>query len=121
MNSNLPLEILSAEAWRFMESNKDAVLVDVRTEMEWVNIGIADLRTLNRDVIKISWRLPPFMEVNAKFLEELNKIVPDTTVPLLFLCKAGGRSREAGTFAKQNGYTECYNISNGFEGFKRCS
>jgi rhodanese-related sulfurtransferase len=36
----------------------------------------------------------------------------------MFLCRSGGRSHNAAALAKQNGYTEVYNVLEGFEGDK---
>ena len=57
---------------------------------------------------------------NPEFLPELRRLLaarsagPDT--PILFLCRTAGRSRMAAGELTAQGFTACYNISEGFEG-----
>jgi len=37
---------------------------------------------------------------------------------VLFICRSGGRSHNAAQLAMQAGYTQCYNVLEGFEGDK---
>ena len=39
-------EIGSLETWQRLTDDPDAVLIDVRTPMEWLQIGIPDLAAL---------------------------------------------------------------------------
>lgn len=39
-----------------------------------------------------------------------------TTVPIVLICRSGNRSREAGEFLEQNGFSDVYNVLYGFEG-----
>jgi len=57
------------------------------------------------------------MQVNSEFapqVEKLEGIAKDT--PLFFLCRSGGRSHDAAVEMAKHGYTQCYNIIDGFEG-----
>ena len=51
------------------------------------------------------------------FLTELSNLVSKETV-LLFLCRSGARSKAAAQLATANGFTQCYDILEGFEGDK---
>jgi rhodanese-related sulfurtransferase len=42
--------------------------------------------------------------------------IQDKKIPVLFLCRSGIRSLEAAQFASSIGYTDCYNILDGFQG-----
>lgn len=108
--------ISSVEAMERMQNDKNFVLVDVRTPMEWSSVGIPDLQSLHKDLVQLSWREYPAMQVNPLFMEELQRKVPNKESTVYFICKAGGRSFEAAATAQHYGYTHCINIHDGFEG-----
>jgi len=110
-------DVDSTEAWEILSTNKDAILVDVRTTPEWMFAGVPDLSSLNKEPIFISWRVFPEMGVNESFVKEViaqREIRKDC--PILFLCKVGGRSLDAALEMAKYGYTNCFNIAGGFEG-----
>jgi rhodanese-related sulfurtransferase len=113
-------DLTPTEAWDLLSTQPKAQLVDVRTEAEWASIGIADLQKLGKSSLCISWRELPGMTVNESFFQELSSALKQRdlphNIPLLFLCKTGGRSTEAAHFAAEQGYGPCYNIANGMEG-----
>ncbi len=104
-----------AAAWKMLEENDRAVLIDVRTEGEWQNIGIPDLSSLSNDVRFVQWILAPDGRANASFLEDAAAGL-DADQPLLMLCRSGARSHAAGVALAASGFTEVHNVSAGFEG-----
>jgi rhodanese-related sulfurtransferase len=108
-------EISALQSWRILQENKDAILIDVRTLEECIFVGTPWLEGINRKFVHIPWRLSPNMDFNSHFPEELIKHA-DQKATLLFICRSGGRSREAAKAAKELGYQTCYNIADGFEG-----
>lgn len=101
------------DAWAKLEQG--AVLVDVRTEGEWVHIGIPDTKATENDPLFIQWTFPGGIP-NPDFIEQLKQQAPeDTAVELVFLCRSGARSIAAAIAATQAGYT-AYNVLEGFEG-----
>ncbi|MBN67188.1 MAG: sulfurtransferase [Rickettsiales bacterium] len=104
------------EAWQFLSDHPHAQLIDVRTQPEWLFTGTANLSALGRATHTICWKTYPAFEVDPHFVEKVKAAVPDTNVPLLFLCKTGGRSLDAACAMTQAGYSECYNIAEGYEG-----
>ena len=115
MQSNIK-EMSAQEAGLYLKDHKDSELIDVRTELEWHNVGYPDLSLLDKRVHRISWAFAPEMQINANFLDSLEKAVPNTDKVLLFICKSGYRSSNAARFACEHGYKNCVNIKNGFEG-----
>lgn len=109
-------KINSQEAWVLLNSDKTSVMVDVRTPEEWSSIGKPDLSKIGKEVFFISWVLFPDRKQNVNFISELQKVVKSRDIPLLFLCKSGGRSESAARCALDNGYTNCFNVIDGFEG-----
>jgi len=63
-----------------------------------------------------SWQVFPAMEVDPSFAAGVARQVPDRDVPILFICRSGGRSRAAATAMTAAGYSRCYNVAEGFEG-----
>jgi rhodanese-related sulfurtransferase len=109
-------DISPSEAMKKLKQDPNAQLIDVRTSAEWQYVGAPDLRPLNKRSIKIQWRELPNMDLNEDFVEELEMKVPSRYTVLLFLCRTGGRSREAAIAMTEHGYKNCYNIDKGFEG-----
>ncbi|MDN3578085.1 rhodanese-like domain-containing protein [Chitinimonas viridis] len=97
------------EAHTLLSTLPTCKLVDVRTSAEWQFVGTP------LHAVKIEWKSWPGMAANPNFMEQLKNQV-DTEDALLFLCRTGGRSHEAAALAAANGYSECYNVLEGFEG-----
>lgn len=109
-------EITPTEAWERLVSDPSARLVDVRTQAEWVYVGVPDLAGLEKQILLVSWQLFPTMTRNEAFAEQLaaQGVSPDDT--LLFLCRSGVRSKAAAELMTGLGYGACYNVTDGFEG-----
>jgi rhodanese-related sulfurtransferase len=99
-----------------LTSKPTAQLVDVRTGPEWAFVGIPDLSSIGKQATMLSWQMFPSMDVNPEFGAQIKKAVPATDTPILFICRSGARSRAAAEAMTALGYSECYNVSEGFEG-----
>jgi rhodanese-related sulfurtransferase len=108
--------VSARDAWRRLESEAGATLVDVRTAAEWSYVGLPDLRELGGRALLIEWQGFPEMQLNADFADEVARAVPDPDTPVFFLCRSGARSAGAAAAMAERGYTRCYNIADGFEG-----
>jgi len=108
-------DISALRAWEMLKDEKGATLVDVRTVEEWQTIGKPDLADLGKNVVYLSWRKNPGYELNHDFIPNLQSQVKDKNQKVFFMCKGGGRSREAAIAMTQLGYSQAYNIENGFE------
>jgi rhodanese-related sulfurtransferase len=103
-----------AEAHELLRLAPGAKLVDVRTRAEWDWVGRVP------GSVEIEWQTYPGGQPNPDFLAALTQQVdPESLV--MFLCRSGGRSHGAAMAAKAEGYTEVYNILEGFEGDKDAS
>jgi rhodanese-related sulfurtransferase len=109
-------DISPKEAWERLASDPKAKLVDVRTQAEWVYVGIPDLAQLDKKPLLVSWQVFPTMAKNEAFAQQLDAqgVKPDDTV--LFLCRSGVRSKAAAELVTALGYQAAYNILDGFEG-----
>lgn len=93
-----------------------AALIDVRSNAEWSFVGIPDLSGIDKEPIFLPWKTFPDMQLNADFVPRLKAEFSDPATPLLFLCRSGGRSKEAAVAMTRAGYRRCYNVATGFEG-----
>jgi rhodanese-related sulfurtransferase len=109
-------DVTPATAWKILQENKDAVLVDVRTRAEWSYVGLPDLESVARKPALLEWQVFPGMQLNADFVPTLAGAVADKATPLLFLCRSGVRSAAAAKAMTAAGYGTCLNVLEGFEG-----
>jgi len=109
-------DLTPQEAWDLLESDERAILVDVRTNGEWNQIGVPDLTALNKDTQFIEWVTA--YGPNVHFLTQLAQagVTPGDGTPIIFLCRSGNRSIGAATVATEEGYGPAYNVLEGFEG-----
>jgi rhodanese-related sulfurtransferase len=96
-----------AEAHALMQAG--AKLVDVRTKPELLYVGRVPGSLL------VEWQTYPGNQLNADFLDQLAQVAePQDT--LMFICRSGARSHSTAAAATQAGWSECYNVLEGFEG-----
>jgi rhodanese-related sulfurtransferase len=106
--------------WDDLQKSSDATLIDVRSQAEWVYVGVPVLASIRKETLLIEWddfstrdRVPDFMGRLRAALEERG-LGPDA--PLYFICRSGNRSRTAAIEATAAGYRKCFNVEFGFEG-----
>src|SRR5690348_16691717 len=109
-------DVTPATAWKILQENKGAVLVDVRTRAEWSYVGLPDLESVAKKPALLEWQVFPSMQPNSDFVATLSGAVADKTTPLLFLCRSGVRSAAAAKAMTAAGYGTCLNVVEGFEG-----
>jgi rhodanese-related sulfurtransferase len=108
---NLPYQgaLTPEESYELLRSAPGAKLVDVRTraEIDWVGRVPG--------AVEIEWVTYPGLKQNPNFMAALEQQV-DKEALVMFLCRSAHRSHAAATVATQTGYSNCYNILEGFEG-----
>ncbi len=97
------------EALLFLKNNPNAVLVDVRSEIEFLFVG----HPVN--YIHVPWIDGQDWEINPDFMVQVKKIANESR-PILLICRSGVRSLEAGKSLTEAGFKEVYNVLHGFEG-----
>lgn len=105
--------VTPAEAFALLQANPNVKLIDVRTQAErdWVGkVSVPDGQHF-----AVQWSLYPGGARNEDFLSQLAACAKQDDV-LLFLCRSGVRSRHAALAATEHGYTQCFDILEGFEG-----
>jgi rhodanese-related sulfurtransferase len=100
----------------FLNDNSNSVVLDVRTEEEWNNVGKPDAESLNSKTLFISILMGPDRQKNENFVQEFldKKVSKEDNV--LIICRSGVRSMAAAKLLEQQGYKNLINISDGFEG-----
>ena len=101
--------LLPSEAYAMLQEVPGAKLIDVRTQAEWNYVGRIP------GAIEIEWQMYPTGQLNPAFLDELRARVEKEAVAM-FLCRSGVRSNSAAALAASAGYTQAFNILEGFEG-----
>lgn len=104
------------QAWDALVSQKQAQLVDVRTDAEWNFVGVPDLAEAGKQAVLIPWQVYPTMQTNAGFIDQMRKagITPEDHI--YFLCRSGARSTAAAYAAIEAGFPNAINVADGFEG-----
>ena len=64
-------DVSPQQAWKILEQDSAAVLVDCRTDAEWSWVGLPDLSELGRAPVCVAWQCFPDMARNDAFLSEL--------------------------------------------------
>ena len=106
------------EAWEIMQNEPRTVMIDVRSDMEFLFVGHPV------GAIHIPWIDYPDWRLNPDFVTEVRKLVlggvcyekPNSGVPILLICRSGKRSLEAGNLLVKEGFCDVYNVAEGFEG-----
>ena len=103
-------QIKSSDIKKFIESNPETVLLDVRTEDEWNSVGKPDTKNFGIKSYFIT------ISQESNFLESLKQNINKKN-QVLVMCAAGGRSMIAANILANEGY-DVLNISDGFSGNK---
>lgn len=111
--ANLPYAgaLTPTEAYYLEQHAPGAVLVDVRSQPERDLVGQID------QAVNIEWQTYPGWQPNPYFITQLKATV-DPEALVMFICRSGNRSHQAAVAAQTAGYSESYNVLEGFEGDK---
>jgi rhodanese-related sulfurtransferase len=109
-------EISPAECWACLRDDPACLLVDVRTDAEWAYVGLPDLDSLGKPLLRVCWQIFPAMTVNPAFEDQLRAQGATPEHTLLMLCRSGVRSKKAAELLLERGFKDCRNVTDGFEG-----
>ncbi len=116
MSSNSYATIKPSAAWEMLQANPSAVLIDVRSDMEYLMVGHP------KGAIHISWIDWPDWTVNANFVAEVRKVMLGRTAeheknaPVLLICRSANRSADAAELLVKEGFHDVHVVDGGFEG-----
>lgn len=106
------------QAWELFQQDHRAVLVDVRSSMEYLFVGHP------KGAVHIAWIDEPDWTVNPHFATEIRQLMlggmscepGEQCAPIILICRSGKRSKEAGHLLIKEGIENVYNVDEGFEG-----
>lgn len=103
--------LLPREAAEWLAEHPDAVLVDCRTDIEFLFVGHPV------GAVNIPWHEPPDWDINPRFIDEVRSVCEQRLErPVVLICRSGTRSVEAGNALEQAGFQQVINVKHGFEG-----
>ncbi len=112
-------ELSPVQAWDVLQSRADALLLDVRSSMEYEYVGHVP------GSVFVALKEPPDWQQDAEFTGRVRKAIkerwPDQIpedLTILALCRSGARSMMAAEELSKNGFKQVYNVAEGFEGDK---
>jgi rhodanese-related sulfurtransferase len=97
------------DAHEFLQHHPDAVLVDCRSEMEYLFVG----HPIGAQ--HIAWNDGPDWNINPHFVGQVKKVV-SVDRPVVIICRNGQRSVDAGLALERAGFSNVMNVLEGFEG-----
>ncbi len=104
-------ELSPTEAHSLLLEKPNAVLVDCRTQAEWSFVGVPDVPGTRL----VEWTSWPSGALNNNFVLSATEGL-DADQPIAVICRSGGRSAAAGTALAAAGFTQVFNVLEGFEG-----
>ncbi len=113
-----PKEIAPKTAWEILQNDAQAMLIDIRSDMEFLFVGHP------KDAIHIPWINEPDWVVNRHFVAEVRKLLLGNIIcsdkthcaMVILICRSGNRSHEAGKKLLEDGIKNVYHVNTGFEG-----
>lgn len=111
-------EISAQQAYKVLNENPKAIIVDVRSSMEFLFVGHPV------GAVHIPWIDEPDWEINPHFVAEVRKLLlggavcesRDDCASIILICRSGKRSHQAGECLIKAGLANVYHIDEGFEG-----
>ena len=118
MNVTTVKTVSPKAAYELIHRDPRALLIDVRSNMEFLFIGHPV------GAVSIPWIDEADWEINPHFASEIRKLLlggldhrsEGHNVPVLLICRSGKRSMEAGILLLKEGFHDVYNVEYGFEG-----
>ncbi len=118
METALPIAISAKNAYSLIQETPRALLIDVRSSMEFLFVGHPV------GAVHIPWIDEPDWDINPNFATDIRKLLlggivceeEQSCAPVILICRSGKRSLQAGKCLLEAGMTDIYNIDEGFEG-----
>ena len=118
MNQKELHDISPKSAAQLLHDDPRAILVDIRSSMEFLFVGHPV------GAVHLPWIDEPDWEINPHFVAEVRKLmlggavcdVEDGCAPIVLICRSGKRSLEAGKVLLEAGLSNIFHIDEGFEG-----
>ncbi len=111
-------DLSPVQAAQMLRDDPRAVLVDIRSSMEFLFVGHPV------GAVHIPWIDEPDWDINPHFVTEVRKLMlggqscddDDGCAPVILICRSGKRSKEAGRALNDAGLKSVFHVDEGFEG-----
>jgi rhodanese-related sulfurtransferase len=118
MSENMPKDLTPQQAWQLVEDDPRAILVDIRSSMEFLFVGHA------KGAVHVPWIDEPDWTINPDFVTDIRKLLlggaicteDEGCAPVILICRSGKRSLEAGHVLMDAGFNRIFHVGEGFEG-----
>ena len=118
MSAKEPAEVSPKQAYQMLHDDPRAVLVDIRSSMEFLFVGHPV------GAVHIPWIDEPDWDINPHFVTEVRKLMlggqtcdsEEGCAPVILICRSGKRSKEAGRALTEAGLKHVFHVDEGFEG-----
>lgn len=118
MTKSEPISISPNQAFEILAEQSNAILIDVRSSMEFLFVGHP------KGAVHIAWIDEPDWDINPNFATEIRKLLlggvchdEEKQQPaVILICRSGNRSFDAGKILLEADFENVYNIDEGFEG-----
>ena len=104
-------QITCKEIKDYLKNNPKSILLDVRTQEEWDNIGKPDGDKIGLKTYFLEIKRDSFFD----FVQEFKNLNINKDKEILVICKSGERSQITAELLSKENY-KSLNISDGFEG-----
>ena len=108
-------QLASNEIREYLKKQPNCVLLDVRTNNEWEQVGKPDGEVIGLKTYFLSLQFGEERIFNKNFVQEFKNLKITQDKEILTICRSGTRSQFAAELLVKENYT-CSNISDGFEG-----
>lgn len=111
-------DLTPRQAHELVQANPRAVLIDVRSSMEFLFVGHP------KGAIHVPWIDEPDWKINTHFAAQVRQVMlggisphgSGPGAPVVLICRSGKRSLEAGELLVKEGFSDVYHVTEGFEG-----
>ena len=108
-------QLASNEIREYLKTQPNCVLLDVRTNNEWEQVGKPDGEIIGLKTYFLSLQFGVERTFNKNFVQEFKNLKITQDKEILTICRSGARSQFAAELLVKENYT-CSNIFDGFEG-----
>ncbi len=108
-------QLASKEIKEYIKTKPNCILLDVRTNEEWNQIGKPDGEKIGLKTHLLPIQFGEMRIFNENFIKEFKNLNVNQGQEILIICRSGIRSQLAAELLTKENYT-CLNISDGFEG-----
>jgi rhodanese-related sulfurtransferase len=118
MSNRELIGLTAKQSWQLMQDDPRAVLVDIRSSMEFLFVGHPI------GAVHVPWIDEPEWTVNPDFVTDIRKLLLGGAVcvedegcaPVILICRSGKRSLEAGKVLIEADFNRVFHTEEGFEG-----